>query len=160
MYIFDTNVFLQIARSYHPDVFPTLWNKLDAEIGKSSVISIEYVKLELMKRIPPHFDNWLKSNARIFTDQSQQEQEFARSLMNSPAGKGLMKTKNGNINPHEADPWIIAKASVFSGIVVTMERRRASSDKPGIGGIPDVCDGLNIKCINLDEFMIENGWRF
>ena len=54
-----------------------------------------------------------------------------------------------------ADPFIIAKAKVLNGIVVTLEEI-----KPNAAKIPNVCAGLNIKCINLETFMMQQGWKF
>ena len=161
MYIFDTNIFLEIFRAYYPNVFPTLWDKFNAEVAKGTVTSVRNVRPEmLIRRVTPRLDNWIKQNKNIFTEPSVDEQEFMKHLTNTPAGRGLIKTKETQVTQPQADLWLIAKARVFSGTVVTMESRIAVPNNPGMGRIPDVCDGHNIRCINLEQFMSEQNWMF
>ena len=54
-----------------------------------------------------------------------------------------------------ADPFIIAKAKVLNGCVVTEERR-----KPNAAKIPNVCEHFGVDYTNLQGFMEREGWRF
>lgn len=47
-----------------------------------------------------------------------------------------------------ADPFVIAKAKVIDGTVVTNE-----SYKPHGAKIPNICEYFNVKCANLEKFM-------
>ena len=167
MYIFDTNVFLEIFRAYYPSIFPALWDKFNAEVAKGTITSVRNVRPEmLIRRVTPRLDNWIKQNKNIFTEPSVDEQEFVKHLTNTPAGRGLIKTKETQVTQPQADLWLIAKAHVLQKTkktkvsVVTMESRIATSNNPGMGRIPDVCDGHRIRCINLEQFMSEQNWMF
>lgn len=161
MYIFDTSVFLEIFHAYYPSVFPTLWNKFNAEIAKGAIISVRDVRPEMLrKRVTPHLEDWVNQNTNIFTQPSAQEQKFVTHLTDTPAGRGLIKTKDTKVKKPQADLWLIAKARVFSGTVVTMESRIATPNNPGMGRLPDVCDGYKIDCINLEQFMSKQNWVF
>ena len=59
----------------------------------------------------------------------------------------------------KADPWLIAIAKAHDYTIVTMEERNRNlnpsnptSKEPRI---PDVCDALGVKCINLYDLMHE-----
>ncbi|MEU5872163.1 DUF4411 family protein [Glycomyces sp. NPDC047369] len=56
-----------------------------------------------------------------------------------------------------ADPFVIGFAKARSGTVVTEEHPTGRLDKPHI---PDVCDALGIPCLNLVQFVTEQGWHF
>ena len=47
----------------------------------------------------------------------------------------------------DADPWLVAVAMDTGGVIVT-----------GDGAIKAVCDELQIRCIDVYEFLTENGW--
>ena len=54
-----------------------------------------------------------------------------------------------------ADPFIIAKAELCSGIVVTQEEYKPNGVK-----IPNVCEERKIECINLEKFMEQQNLIF
>ena len=54
-----------------------------------------------------------------------------------------------------ADAFVIAKAFVVQGTVVTMEGIRPNAVK-----IPNICQRFNIPCMSLEEFMEGEGWVF
>ena len=56
-----------------------------------------------------------------------------------------------------ADPFIIALAMVNNGTVVTEENATGNMTKPHI---PDVCGDLGVTCLNLMEYIEEQGWTF
>lgn len=68
---------------------------------------------------------------------------------------------DGNYEQHQAskflddaDPWLIAHAKAYSGRVVTFETSAPTSKKPKI---PDVCEKLDVKCLNVYEMARELG---
>ena len=54
-----------------------------------------------------------------------------------------------------ADPFIIARASVGDYSVVTTENH-----KPVAVKIPNICEYFNIKWLNLEDFMKSEYWQF
>ncbi|MFA6560105.1 MAG: DUF4411 family protein, partial [Candidatus Obscuribacterales bacterium] len=62
------------------------------------------------------------------------------------------KILNGGLN---ADPFVVAKAAFEHKTVVTMELFKPNGTK-----IPNICEHLKVKCLTLQEFMLEQGWRF
>jgi hypothetical protein len=54
-----------------------------------------------------------------------------------------------------ADSFVIAKAAVEHGAVVTMEVL-----KPNAAKIPNICAHFNVRCLSLEEFMEEERWQF
>ena len=54
-----------------------------------------------------------------------------------------------------ADPFVIARAKILSGCVVTEEKF-----KEGAAKIPNICKHFNIECIELKDFMVRQEWQF
>jgi hypothetical protein len=54
-----------------------------------------------------------------------------------------------------ADAFVIAKAGVERGTVVTMEVL-----KPNAAKIPNICEHFSIPCLSLEKFMEEEDWQF
>ena len=54
-----------------------------------------------------------------------------------------------------ADPFVIAKAKVCNGWVVTREKWKENSAQ-----IPNVCEHFGVPCMNLEGFMKKEGWTF
>lgn len=54
-----------------------------------------------------------------------------------------------------ADPFVIAKAGVEGGIVVTEEQFKKNAAK-----IPNVCKHFGIDWVDLERFMEREGWQF
>ncbi|WP_094545731.1 DUF4411 family protein [Petroclostridium xylanilyticum] len=65
------------------------------------------------------------------------------------SGKNLLSGKP------VADPFVIAKAKIIDGTVITNE-----ANKPNGAKIPNICERFNVKCINLEQFMEVEGWSF
>ncbi len=56
-----------------------------------------------------------------------------------------------------ADPCVIALAHAHAGVVVTEETLSRNLTKPKI---PDVCDAMGVRRLNLLQFVQEQGWVF
>lgn len=54
-----------------------------------------------------------------------------------------------------ADPFVIARAKIIGGCVVTEEKL-----KPNAAQIPNVCDHFGIDCTNLEGLIEAEGWQF
>jgi Domain of unknown function (DUF4411) len=54
-----------------------------------------------------------------------------------------------------ADPFVVARAAVIGGTVVTMEKEPKNGAK-----IPNICRHFGIPCFSLERFMEAEGWEF
>lgn len=154
MYIFDTSPLSELFRSYYRGRFPTLWGKLEALIANGKVSSTREVKNEL-ERYGRADENWIRNNSAIFTTPTAHEANFVKriyAVRHFQQNIELKKIHKGGFN---ADPFVVAKAAVNKGIVVTLE----SIPKNGVR-VPNICKHFNIECCNLEDFMEAEGWVF
>jgi hypothetical protein len=146
-YSVDTSGWLDgWQRHYPPDVFPSLWNKLDGLIATDEIISSEEVYVEL-KRKDDDLYKWIQARKQMLVPLDEAIQFQAMELLRE--FPRLVDTLRGR---SKADPFVIATAIERRAAVVTGEPLTGKLDKPRI---PDVCQVKNIRCINFLQMIRE-----
>lgn len=145
IYCFDANAFIgPWRRTYPPDVFPSYWDHVDGMMrsGTIQMISEAYKELEVAG---DDLFGWVKERHAAIIELDNQIQQAARDLLQEYPGMiNVRKQKS------MADPFVVAHARVISGIVVTEESKSGSKDHPRI---PDVCEILDLTCLNPLQFI-------
>ena len=154
MYVFDTSPLSNLFRHFYRRRFPTLWQHFDALVAKGAITSTREVRRELDQYT--HVDaRWIQQNFQIFSTPTADEADFIRRIylvVHFQQNIELKKIQNGGFN---ADPFVVAKAAVNGGSVVTLE-----SVQPNAAKIPNICRHFQIRCLNLEQFMEAEGWEF
>lgn len=156
IYVFDTSS-LSRLKHFFPAVFKTIWDGLDALVQSGELISTREVFNEITQRgdADPHVDQWLKARKQLFTTPNAEELLFVAQIFQIAHFQALIGEKQRLTGTPVADPFVIACAKIRQGTVVTEERL-----KPNAAKIPNVCAHFGVRCINLEEFMQEQGWSF
>lgn len=152
LYSTDTSSLLNGRRDLlPPDVFSSLWANVEAMIDAGVVRAVDVVKDELERR-DDEVSGWARSLGRLFVPLDEDVQRAtSRVLAVHPRLTGQGKGRNA------ADPFVIGLAVARSGVVVTEERPTGNLGRPKI---PDVCDAMGVRWLNLVGFVQEQGWRF
>lgn len=149
---FDTSVWINGRRDlFPPDIFVTLWQRVEEAIESGLVRSIDVVRDELSKR-DDATKAWATSRADLFLELGEGVQRATSEVLRQHPK--LMGAGGGR---NMADPFVVALAQVRSGTVVTEETPTNNLTKPRI---PDVCAALNVPCLNLVGFIKSQGWTF
>lgn len=150
-YCFDTSALLECwSRSYPPDVFPGLWEKLNDLVAFRRIISPDEVRVELSKQ-EDDLKKWVDARPFMFLPLEEPLQvATAEVLREHPLLMKATKNRNG------ADPFVIAAAKL-NGYTVVTEEQGGSDRKPKI---PSVCRALGVPCIDVLRFLREQGWTF
>lgn len=155
IYVFDNGPLSALFRNFYRKTFRTLWENFDALVDDGSIISTREVLREIEDSADDALREWAMRHHHLFTTPTAAEGSFVRKIYavqhfqhNIEQQKLL---KGGKI----ADPFVIAKAAVDDGIVVTMEKFKENGAK-----IPNVCKHFKVKCLSLEEFMECEGWEF
>lgn len=151
-YSFDTSAILNGRRDlFPPTVFKTMWTNIERLIEDGQIRSVDVVRDELIKR-DDDACTWAKQQTDLFVPLELDIQvETSAILADHPKLVGKGGVRSG------ADPFVIGFAKARSGTVVTEEHPTGRLDKPHI---PDVCAALGIPCLNLVQFVTEQGWHF
>lgn len=151
-YVFDTSSFIEAwVRSYPPDLFPRLWEAMDALALEGRMVAPEEVLQELQAR-DDDLHAWVKSRSdHIIVPTTRALMLEARTIL---ADHPLL-TKAGT-GRSAGDPFVIALASLRACPVVTQERG-GTATKPRI---PSVCGDRQIACMTLLEVIRTERWSF
>jgi hypothetical protein len=147
LYSVDTSGWLDgWQRHYPPDVFPSLWSKIDSRITAGEIISSEEVYLEL-KRKDDELHDWIQARKQMLVPLDEAVQLQAAALLHE--FPRLVDTLRGR---SKADPFVIATALERGAVVVTGEPLTGKLDRPRI---PDVCQVKNLRCITFLQMIRE-----
>jgi hypothetical protein len=149
-YSVDTSALLDAwVRYYPPDVFDTLWKRLDGLVVEGHLLAIDEVPRELEKK-EDGLHKWVVARAAMIVPLDGELQQAAAAIINGYPS--LTKTKSAMAG--SADPFVIALAQVRELTVITAEK-----SKPTKPRIPDVCKALGVPCMTLVELFRREGWR-
>ena len=156
IYIFDTSPFVILSRHFYPKRFPTLWEKFDSMIQDEKIISVK----EVFNEINSYGDTdrlieWAKTHKNIFLKPDREELVFVTEIFQIGHFQTLIRKKERLQGKPVADPFIIAKAKILNGIVVSEEQWRKNSAK-----LPNICEHFKVECIDFEKFMEKENWIF
>lgn len=152
-YSIDTSAILDAwRRRYPPDVFPAVWQRLEEVIEKGELAASAEVLVEIEKR-DDEVHKWAKAHkATLFVPIDEEQQRHVSAIL--VEHERLVDTRR---NRSGADPFVIALAMSRGCAVLTAEAATGKTEKPNI---PDVCQAMGVRVINLLELFREQGWRF
>jgi hypothetical protein len=151
-YSVDTSGLITSWRVTHnPRNYPTFWARLDQLISNHELRASEEVLEDLSKKDDDVYD-WAKLRPEMFVPLYENIQLALKAIM-----KRFPRIVDSRRNRSGSDPWVIALAQVENLTVITLEGRTNNLEKPRI---PDVCDELKIKCMDMHGLIREQGWVF
>lgn len=132
-------------RHYPPDVFPTLWKKIEEEIERKTIFSSEEVYIELAKKADD-LHGWIQAHKQMLVPSEERIQLRVGELLGKyPRLVDTLKNRSA------ADPFVIAVAVEKRLTLVTGEIG-GSAERPKI---PYVCGIEDIRCISFLEMIRE-----
>jgi hypothetical protein len=155
MYVFDNSPLSTLFRNYYRTRFPSLWKNFDDLVDQGSLVSTREAFREIMDGPITELREWAENNHSLFATPIATEGAFVVRIYAVPHFQQNLeqqKLLKGGLN---ADPFVIARASVENRTVVTMEKFKANAAK-----IPNICRHFGIRCLTLEEFMEAENWRF
>ena len=145
-YVFDSGPLIDLFRYYYPERFPSLWEKFHALVFEGKITSVREVYNEIDSREDALAD-WAKEQKDFFFSPSTVEElKFVREIFNIRHFQAMIRSKERLKGNPVADPFVIARAKIFTSTVVTREVLKENSAQ-----IPNVCKRFSISCINLER---------
>lgn len=150
-YCIDTNSLMDCRlRYYPPDVFETVWERMERLFEEGTLISHEEVLREITRK-SDELAAWAKERSDYFVPFNA-EQELVLIDILDRFERLVMTGKRKNA----ADPFLIALASTTNTILITQEKS-GSQNKPKI---PDVCAAFGVMPMPLLDMFRREGFRF
>lgn len=154
-YVFDTNALITLFNSYYRTRFPSLWVQFDGLINTGKVVSTREVLREIEGTSIESLEAWCKANKAVFTVPTAAEGAFVAQIFQVTHFQQNIEQKKLIKGGKNADPFVIAKAKIANGAVVTLEQARPNSVK-----IPTICEHFGVACMSLEAFMEAESWKF
>jgi len=149
-YCLDANFFVQGWNKYYsPDFCSGYWDIIDS-LGKSGRVFIPQEVMNELQRKDDNLKKWLKDKKHLEHKIDLNVQNCLKKMYNADPSHKLLT--NSEKNRSMADPWVIAHAMAENAIVVTKEVKDTSPSSKKVK-IPNVCENMNIECIDDFEFI-------
>lgn len=150
-YVVDTSIWIHIGRNHPPDIFLSLWQRLDGAIATGHIVSPDEVLHEI-ERGEDILAATLGSRQGLFVPLDDAQMEAVAEVIRECRGLVNEEAERGR-----ADPFVVALARVRHGTVVTREHPRRAPTAPF--KIPDACATYGIPCLDWFGFLREIGWQ-
>jgi hypothetical protein len=134
--------------------------------SKRKLISTREVFNELERQdVSAEVLKWAKDNkSDIYYAHCAANFKFVATIFQVKHFQSLIGVQQRLKGTPVADPFVIACAKISQGTVVTEEGWLRPSDKltpkPKAAKIPNVCAHFKVPCVDLEEFMQQQGWAF
>ena len=157
MYVFDTNILITIFNFYYISTFPSFWENFNEYIENEKIISVRDVLMEIdaYHNVTSDLVIWANQHKNIFYQPNELEMIFVSDIFSITHFQNNIPKESQLVGRPVADPFVIAKAKVNDGYVVTNEEYKKNGAK-----IPNICDYFKVNCINLNKFMELENWKF
>jgi len=166
-YLIDANALLNPYRTFYQfDIAPSFWEQMAEKISSGEIILIENVTAEIIVTdIEEEKDAaqlWLEDLLETVTAKSTDTQDVIGAygqIMNMI--QQSERYDNGALAQWAdikiADPWLIAFAKEYNGVIVTQETRIDGGQMIQTLKIPNVAEDFDVEWINLFDMMIRLG---
>ena len=154
-YVFDTSPLSALFKNFYRRRFPSLWERFDNLVANGHIVSTREVSREIEDGATEDLRDWAIHHQGLFTVPTAAEGALVVRIYAVPHFQQNIEQQKILKGGKNADAFVIAKAGVEHGTVVTMELL-----KPNAAKIPNICEYFSIPCRSLEEFMEEVGWQF
>ncbi len=151
VYCIDTSAIIDFSGQRFPkDIFPDLWSDFTTAVEGGSIVSVRESYREIRNGADADLINWARDHIGSFLNPDEAIKNECKRIVNKyPDCLDLLKTK-----PYNADPWIIATASVNDLIAVSSENPRSPKK------IPTICEAEGVQHLDTMGFLRHIGWTF
>lgn len=146
IYVIDACALIDAAQHYNmaKKSFSHIWDTLDKMIEQGELVSSTEIMDELKDE---DLKSWAKKHKGCFLPLTKDVQDKTSEVLSKfPNLIKIRSTSNSN-----ADPFLIATAVIHGGSIVTNEK--LGDMKTQDCKIPNVCQALDIPCMNLHTFL-------
>lgn len=154
-YIFDSGPLINLFTHYYPERFPSLWKDFNNLVNNGQLMSVREVSREL-ESYGDDLTKWTKGNKNLFSPPHIDELKIVLNIFEKKHFQQVVRQKEILYGKPVADPFVVARAKYIDAYVVTTEKY---TDK-NAAKLPNICNYLEVKHINLEQFMELENWTF
>ena len=156
--VIDTSglIMLESTFKYDNPVFKAIWEEIEDLISNGNFKTIDFVEEEInsYEGKQDFLKNWVKKWKKHFIVPTDAESmNAAIPIINQEYNTGFFDSKKQAEGKEEADPYLIGYCKVHNCVLITNE------SKIKLNKIPAVSAKNGVKCIDINDFLVERGLR-
>lgn len=148
----DTNILVGLNRLYPRDIFPGLWDSVEASVAAGQSCICEAVLKEVY-RGGDELHAWAKNLPDFVCTTTQSEFATVKQIADDHPG-WVQDQKN------EADPFVVAHAKNEPSTIVSEEGRKGPGTLDKNQKIPNIADEHGVGVVTFFEYVRLNSWTF
>lgn len=154
IYVIDTSGLIKLESTFKYDnpVFNAIWEEIEELIKQGCFKTIDFIEDEInsYEGKQDFLKNWVKKwKKHLVVPTDAASINAAIPIINEEYKSGFFDAKKQAEGKEEADPYLIAYCKTHKCVLITNE----SKIKPN--KIPRVSEKNNVKCIDINDFLIE-----
>lgn len=158
VYIIDTSGLISLDFTFNRanPVFTAIWEEIEDLIGQDCFKTIDFVEQEIndYKGEQDFLKKWVKKwKKHLVVETDAATINAAIPIINSEYNTGFLNARKQAEGKEEADPYLIAFCKVHNCTLITNENKIKNNK------IPAVSKRNEVKCININDFLIERGLK-
>ena len=158
VYVIDTSGLIMLESTFKRDnpVFTAIWEEIEDLIIQGHFRTIDFVEQEInsYEGKQDFLKIWVKKWEKHFVVKTDEASfNAAIPIIDEEYSTGFFDAKKQAEGKEEADPYLICYCATHGSTLITNE----SKIKPN--KIPAVCEKHRVRCIDINDFLIERGLR-
>lgn len=158
VYMIDTSGLILLESTFKRDnpVFTAIWEEIEDLIIQGHFRTIDFVEHEInsYEGKQDFLKTWVRKwKKRLVVKTDEASFNASIPIINEEYGTGFFDAKKQAEGKEEADPYLIGYCAIHRCTLITNE----SKIKPN--KIPAVCRKHSVRCIDINDFLIERGLR-
>lgn len=158
VYVADTSALIVLESTFKHDnpVFTAIWDEIEELIRQGCFRTIDFVEDEInsYEGKEEYLKKWVKKWRKLLVYETDATSiNAAIPIINTEYNTGFFDAKKQAEGKEEADPYLIGYCKVHKYVLITNE----SKMKPN--KIPKVSAKNGVRCIDINDFMIERGLK-
>jgi hypothetical protein len=158
VYVIDTSGLINLDFTFNREipVFTAIWEEIEDLIRYGRFKTIDFVEQEINDYQGQHdfLQKWVKKwKKHLVVETDEASISAAIPIINSEYNTGFLNVRKQAEGKEEADPYLIGYCKVHKCTLI------ASESKTRANKIPAVSARNGVRCIDINEFLIERGLR-
>ena len=161
LYLLDANILINANRDYYPiDRVPQFWEWLDDLAVQNQVKLPLEIYEEITAGTPDPLIQWLRDRLATLSLQEESSTLFVSGVIGKGYGLEFDHLNDQDLTKMGKDPLLIAYALADRADRVVVSNEVSRPGKIGANKhVPDVCQRLEIRCINAFDLIRELDFR-
>lgn len=151
-YVLDSSCLIKLNREQPPDLYPSVWKRLEALVAVGRSVLPAEAKREIDKK-DDVLKAWVKSRPEVVIVETHADLAVIVQI-SADHPLWVRGAKNA------ADPFIIATAVRQGAVIVTDEKLAGRGSDERNLRIPNIAAEHDVECIDFTELVRRERWRF